>query len=497
MRKNKTIYIALLGLIGVIVLSGAFLMSSNSFAADNTDIVDEINITVPISCTMSGTGMTSHNANIANGTYQADIGSTTLKAFCNDSEGFSIYAIGFTDNEYGKTVLTNSTLGSTYDIATGTATSGNTSTWAMELATNSNATYLITIDNSFDNYHVVPSLYTKVAHRDSGTDVGTNATGTELTSTYAAYMNQTQPAGTYSGKVKYTMVHPNTAPTPIVPPSPASSCNTPVPGVTYMQDITSSNKATILGNMTPGNAYYLRDNRDEEPYCVSLLADNNLWMLDNLRLDITDSTVLNSLTTTNTHVDADSLISLKSGNRYAGSQYADGGAIAQWDSNNTTDYYNRAAANAASKDNITTSYGNGSGKIGVYYNYCAASAGSYCYDEGAGVDVADTIQDASYDLCPANWHMPTGGSSGEYNTLYATGYSSDATNFKIALSLPLSGFFGSGSPTRQGSSGIFWTSTYHGALSFMYYLGVTSSSVSNTDGSFRYRGNSLRCLLDV
>ncbi len=195
-----------LGLVGLTILSGAFLMSSYSFAEDS--IVDNVNITVPVSCSIEGTGMNTHNANIINGTYQADIGTTTMKAYCNDSEGFAIYAIGYTDNEYGKTVLTNSTLGTSADIATGTATSGSTSNWAMKLATNTGATYALTLDNGFGSYSSVPATYTKVAHRDSGTDTGTSATGSELTSTYAAYMNQTQPAGTYAGQVKYTLVHP-------------------------------------------------------------------------------------------------------------------------------------------------------------------------------------------------------------------------------------------------------------------------------------------------
>ena len=236
MFNNKAL-IAPLGLVSITVFSGAFLMSSNSFATDNTNVVDEVNITVPISCSLEGTGMTSHNANIVNGTYQADIGSTTLKAFCNDDEGFAIYAIGYTDNEYGKTVLTNSTLGSTYDITTGTATSGNTSNWAMKLATNSSATYPITIDNSFNAYHNVPTTYTKVAHRDSGTDIGTNATGSELTSTYAAYMNQTQPAGTYSGKVKYTLVHPASE-EPLQPQPATAGC------INYF-----ANASTAVGEM--------------------------------------------------------------------------------------------------------------------------------------------------------------------------------------------------------------------------------------------------------
>ena len=208
-------------MIAVTLVAGAFLSSFNVSADDNA--IDNVAVTVPVSCSMEGTGMNSHNASIVNGTYRADIGSTTLKAFCNDTNGFAIYAIGFTDDESGKTVLTNSTLGSTYDIATGTATSGSTSNWAMKLATDGIATYAITLDNSFNAYHNIPTTYTKVAHRDSGTDIGTGATGAELTSTYAAYMSQTQPAGTYTGQVKYTLVHPASE-EPLQPQPATASC---------------------------------------------------------------------------------------------------------------------------------------------------------------------------------------------------------------------------------------------------------------------------------
>ena len=186
---------------------------SGSVAAD---VVDRVAIKVPTSCTMSGTGMNSHNASIQNGTYNSAIGETTMRVFCNDDAGFAIYAIGYTDDEDGKNVLTNATLGSTYDITTGTATSGNDSKWAMKLSTVSNPTptYAIAIQNSFDNFHTVPDEYTLVAKRLEGTDIGENAEGTTLKTTYQAYIASNQPAGTYSGKVKYILVHPNDIPTP-------------------------------------------------------------------------------------------------------------------------------------------------------------------------------------------------------------------------------------------------------------------------------------------
>ena len=60
-----------LSLVGMTVLSGMVLSSSTVSAED---IVDEINITVPVSCSLSGTGMSSHTATIENGRYVSDIG---------------------------------------------------------------------------------------------------------------------------------------------------------------------------------------------------------------------------------------------------------------------------------------------------------------------------------------------------------------------------------------------------------------------------------------
>ncbi|MBR3172745.1 hypothetical protein IKF21_02430, partial [Candidatus Saccharibacteria bacterium] len=248
-------------------------------------------------------------------------------------------------------------------------------------------------------------------------------------------------------------------------------------------------------SMSAGDTVTLTDNRDEQEYKVAKLADNKCWMLENLRLDITNSTILNGLTTSNTHVDSASLTSLKSGNRSAGAQYASSGFVT-WNSSSTSNVYNQAKANADYKDTVSSvTYGPGSGKIGVYYNYCAASAGSYCYDNGTPSSDPDTstLQDAKYDLCPAGWRMPTSSSSGEYQALYAA-YSSDATNFRNALSTPLSGYFGSGSAGYQGTYGYFWSSTYS-AGNYMYLLLVNSSYVRPSSGGSRYSGYSLRCIL--
>ncbi|MBR0372656.1 hypothetical protein IJH72_01805, partial [Candidatus Saccharibacteria bacterium] len=157
-------YLLFLSLIPLFLTIISFLFLSSTVVSADDTVVDDISINVPVSCTLSGTGMNTHTATILNGNYASDIGTTNLKAVCNDSEGFSIYAIGYTDNIDGKTVMTSSALNDpTTDIVTGTATTGNTSNWAMKLETNPNATYPITIQNNFNNYHVVPEDYTMVA----------------------------------------------------------------------------------------------------------------------------------------------------------------------------------------------------------------------------------------------------------------------------------------------------------------------------------------------
>ena len=191
-------------------------MSSKVSADDNQ--TDEVSISITSSCSIVGTGTGSHTAEIANGQYNSSIGETTATIYCNDTDGFAVYAIGYTDNDEGNNVLSNATLGSSHDIATGTGITGN-SQWAMKLSTitSPTPTYPITIQNSFDSFHTVPNDYTLVAKRTSATDVGTSAEGSTFKTTYQAYISQTQPAGTYVGQVKYVLVHPHNTTAPEKP----------------------------------------------------------------------------------------------------------------------------------------------------------------------------------------------------------------------------------------------------------------------------------------
>ena len=57
-----------MGLIGLTACTGLVLSSTRTFA-DNDSVVDQVEITVPTACTMSGAGQTSHNATINPGIY--------------------------------------------------------------------------------------------------------------------------------------------------------------------------------------------------------------------------------------------------------------------------------------------------------------------------------------------------------------------------------------------------------------------------------------------
>ncbi len=232
-ESNTGIFVALCrlgeGLI-LVIIAAVIILTTSSAKAD--DVIDEVNITVPVSCSISGTGMDSHTATLPNGTYSGNysgytsgIGTTILYAFCNDPNGLAIYATGFTGDEIGGT-NSNKLVGSPSgigNIETGLATSGDTSNWSMKLAivsdTNDTVNNPLTIDSapntsgganaSFSSYHTVPNSYVKVAHKDASTSMDATTGGVKLNATYAAYISPLQPAGTYTGKVKYTLVNPS------------------------------------------------------------------------------------------------------------------------------------------------------------------------------------------------------------------------------------------------------------------------------------------------
>ena len=260
--------------------------------------------------------------------------------------------------------------------------------------------------------------------------------------------------------------------------------------ITYMQDITSSNRATVLASLTTDATYQIKDNRDNGTYCVSKLADGNLWMLDNLALDLTSSTVLNSMNESNTNASSTTLGYLKNGGGTTSDKYATA-KVANWTSGSS---YSAPLVNMGYKNTVPTDATSTAGgyKIGGYYNYCAATAGSYCY--GNGTSYGTSSGNATESICPKGWRLPTGNTSGEYQALYSNSNYNTYANYRAALHLPLSGYFRNGSPTNQGSGGYFWSST-RSSNSSMYNLNLNTSNISPAYFDNRGSGDSVRCVL--
>ena len=117
---------------------GTILVSTKTKASNAA--TDEVSLAIPVSCSMSSTinPGNEHTDTIMPGTYTGNIGTTDIKVICNDFSGFSIYAIGYTNNTEGNNTMLGTNTNQT--IITGTNTSGNTSNWAMKLTKVENGT---------------------------------------------------------------------------------------------------------------------------------------------------------------------------------------------------------------------------------------------------------------------------------------------------------------------------------------------------------------------
>ncbi len=193
-------------------------------SAEVSSGTDNVSLTLSTSCTVNAAVTITHETSLHGGQKDDNVGNTKLSAFCNDNNGYSIYAVGSSGDIDGNTDLIN-TVNESYNIHTGVyddTVQTNPSSWAMKLTTGTGTgidpttggsvpTTPPTIINGFDNYSTIPNVYTQVAKRTSGTSMITDsdASGSYLNTTYQIYANSYQPAGTYNGKVKYAIVHPN------------------------------------------------------------------------------------------------------------------------------------------------------------------------------------------------------------------------------------------------------------------------------------------------
>jgi uncharacterized protein (TIGR02145 family) len=302
----------------------------------------------------------------------------------------------------------------------------------------------------------------------------------------------TQPAGTYTGKVKFLLVHPNVLAWEEDPQNPGTLIPDEVQPSTLARDPEApfilQEVSTWGSSVALEETVEATDNRDGQTYQVKRLKMNAagtetaLWM-SNLNLGAEPITV-SQLDSTNTHL-------------ASGASSIPANAISGWiTSIGTSDYVHPQIMLVDGTD----LYGN---RYSALYNYAAASANTYTYSGSAGTG------NATSDLCPAGWRMPTGSSSGELNALTnAYGFGNDgyisSDDELIALQQDLGfilpGEFWSNTtytgdwPLNKNVSGTYWSSTrYDGYDMHVLFINAFWTFIPfGTEG--RLAGVSLRCI---
>ena len=486
--------VRLLVILGVGIVGGFALVDFAGSASaityqNSTNVEFTFNPTINVS-------LSSADLMISNLSPGGTADSNIITATVSTNAGYGYYLSATTGTAGGSTSLVNSA-DNTYSF---TNLSSNAATlsvipddkWGYSYSTDNGATW-VSGDNgsALSGYNGLP-----LDNDDSG------ATGVKLLSSdsfagsgsvqfkIGARASSSQAAGTYTGTVNFYAV---TNPAPVTfNEAYANAGKEKLLGYYQMQDATPA----ICTAVDEGQVGQVIDSRDNAVYHIGKLADGNCWLLDNLALDLTNSTILNGMNGNNTNASNTTLGYLKGTTTRDPStnpngQYATAG-VSNWGSSNS---YSAPLVNISNKDVIPSDSTSQAGqyKVGGYYNYCAATAGSYCY--GNGTSVGTSAGDATEDICPKGWRMPTGNTNGEYNTLYINSSYNTYATYRSALRLPLSGFFESGIVKNLSNTGTWWTTTRN-SNDYVYKLRVYTNSINPTYTNSRYYGNFIRCILD-
>lgn len=413
-RKNKKYFTTLTFLLLLTTVSALVLSKS-----PNTDTTNAAGasilagVTVDSVCTMSGSVETNqeHVASVHGSSYTADIGETTIRVNCNDGNGYAVYAVGFTNDTEGTNTLEGNYTG--YNIPTGTGTSTTTSNWAMKLTSVSgtSAPSILSDNNgSFASYHSVPDIATKVVSRTSNT-----TSPSEFKTTYAVAVSGAQPADTYTGQVKYTLVHPSNAnPDGTINIGECDSPNTCMQTFTASMCETQASDAPVT----------LTDARDGKTYTVRYI-EGACWMTQNLRITGTVSSQFSNFST--------------------------------YDSVNVCE-----GELPESNYDEPRCHDSGNTANGVWYNYAAATAKTITNET--------EYTKPTEDICPAGWKLPsydTNSSAGSINSLIST---SETSIPKFAPTTGGHYNYGTFYPTYgSGPNGYWWTDDNNGSVQFLLY----------------------------
>lgn len=204
--KNKIKYLPIGILTLTTAVSGAALSSARVAADGENEKSSPVSVTVSSACVFTSgaspsTSLSIYAGNTSN-TESSDKDAISIS--CNNPNGFSVKAVGYgpdaqhSEGVEGNTALYDSLNGNT--IATGN--SGTDSYWSFKAKMIYSSTSA-SIVPAYTTYASVPSEPTEIA-----TFAGTTSSSMVgiFRTDYQVYASPTQPAGSYEGAVKYTIV---------------------------------------------------------------------------------------------------------------------------------------------------------------------------------------------------------------------------------------------------------------------------------------------------
>ena len=246
----------------------------------------------------------------------------------------------------------------------------------------------------------------------------------------------------------------------------------------------------------------LRDERDDNVYAIAKLADNHWWMIENLRLDLNDPNITINSTNTNNPTQA---FLTEYNSQFHGNATTTvapcqtlGEACEDRISFSTADVDRSNPASYNDNDNVTSWYG-----YGAHYNWYTATAGHGLYYTNSTY--------AGGDICPANWHIPTGRTGTQTSALDiamgGNGYKNtthDITNnwLSYPVNLTLAGSYSvDDTGSSRGTQGKIWTGSskpemnqYEQGLTIVINNAGDSYFGNNQSTTNKWYALSVRCM---
>jgi uncharacterized protein (TIGR02145 family) len=228
-------------------------------------------------------------------------------------------------------------------------------------------------------------------------------------------------------------------------------------------------------NATTGDYWYLTDTRESnntQTYKVKLMADGHIWMVQDLKFG--DKCNKTTFTGSNGKDQTGNLTSLTDKTYYGdctnikiSSTLPNRGYMYDW----------AAAINKSSA-----------------YNGSSANVGC----SGTASGISGTVPGACQGICPAGWHVPTGGSDGEFMALHTAGGCStsnaDCWKADSVFEGVAAGIF-KNNQIMYSDAGFYLTSTYV-SMRCMYELNFSSTTAPANPVADKYNGYTLRCVMN-